>query len=43
MKVTLEIDLPYLTEEGEIENDIQEEIIKGGGNDRKSIEIRFGK
>ena len=29
MKVTLEIDLPYLTEEGEIENDIQEQIIKG--------------
>ena len=32
MKVTLEIELPYLTEDGEIENDIQEQIIKGATN-----------
>ena len=29
MKVNLEIELPYITEDGEIENDIQEQIVNG--------------
>ena len=32
MKINLEIELPYITEDGEIENDIQEQIVKGAIN-----------
>ena len=32
MKINLEIELPYISEDGEIENDIQEQIVKGAIN-----------
>lgn len=32
MKINLEIELPYISEDGELENDIQEQIVKGATN-----------
>ena len=32
MKINLEIELPYISEDGEIENEMQEQIVKGAIN-----------